>query len=366
MHLGVAAALVDGEIVPGDVDVDDGRITTVGVYPTSGTGLAVPGFIDVQVNGFAGVDFATADVEGYVAAAAAMAATGVTCFQPTLVSLPEPDLRAALGVLAEARQVLGRRLHGAHLEGPFLSPLRCGAHDPANLRDPDLELAGRLLAAGPVSHVTLAPELPGAFELIGFLTGRGVTVAVGHSDAGAAVAHAAFDAGARAVTHLFNALRPWSHRDPGPAGVALVRDDVFVTLIADGIHLAPEAVLLAARCSGPRLVAITDAVSAAAALGGGHHLADRTVRVQDGAVRLADGTLAGSALTMDAAVRNLIDLGLDLVSSLQAATAAPAALIGRPELGTLSPGTPADITILDPRLGVTRTLIGGRVVHPTP
>jgi N-acetylglucosamine-6-phosphate deacetylase len=357
--VGVSAAVVGGDIVLGDVVVAEGRVEAVGVSPPGSGGLAVPGLIDLQVNGFAGVDFATADLDGYRAVAAAVAATGVTCFQPTLISLPATATRAALAELGAAIGSIGATIPGMHLEGPFLAPGRCGAHDPANLTLPDPVLMESFLRAGPIAQVTLAPELVGASELISFLVGRGITVALGHSDADAATAHAAFDLGARSVTHLFNAQRPWSHRDPGIAGAALVRSDVWPSVIADGVHLAPDTVRLAARCAGPRLVAITDAISATDMPEGSYRLGDRTVHVEDGAARLADGTLAGSLLTMDRAVRNLVELGIDLPAAVMAATTAPATLLGRHELGNLRPGSAADVAVLSDRLEVRRTLHRG-------
>lgn len=358
MNLGVRAALVDGAIVPGDVVVHDNSITRVGVRPAGTDGLAVPGLIDVQVNGFAGIDFTTASPEDYDAVARAMAATGVTSFQPTLISLPEASYVAALEQLAAASTDHARIL-GMHLEGPFLSPVRCGAHDPANMVDPDLALALRLIDAGPVTHMTIAPELPGALGLIELLVSRQVTVGVGHSDADSATAHAAFYRGARSATHLFNASRPWTHRDPGIAGAALTQPGIFVTAIVDGIHLAPEAVRLAAAAAGSRLVLMTDAIAAAGRPAGIYVVGDRTVHVADGACRLADGTLAGSVLTMDQAVRNLLELDFEVPQALAAATAAPAALVRRSELGTLRPGTPADVCVFDDTFNVVRTMVSG-------
>lgn len=358
MNLGVQAALVDGVVVAGDVDIDDGLITRIGVMPAGASGLAVPGLIDVQVNGFAGVDFATAEPEDYATAAAAMAATGVTSFQPTLISLPAADYVVALERLA-ATSTPSARILGMHLEGPFLSPLWCGAHDPANMVDPDTALAARLIEAGPVTHMTIAPELPGALDVIEMLAARAITVAVGHSDADAVTANAAFDRGARSVTHLFNASRPWDHRDPGIAGVALTRPEVFLTAIVDGIHLAPEAVRLAVNAAGPRFVLMTDAIAATGRPDGAYSLGDRTVHVANGACRLEDGTLAGSVLTMDRGVRNLLDLGLDVPAALSAATSAPASLVERPELGTLRPGTPADVCVFDDTFDVVRTMVSG-------
>jgi N-acetylglucosamine-6-phosphate deacetylase len=240
-------------VVDGDVEFEDGRVTAIGVTPAGTGGLAVPGFVDLQVNGFAGVDFATAAPGDYEAAGAALAATGVVAYQPTLITLPEDQVIAALETLAAVPPARsGARIIGMHLEGPFLSPGRAGAHDPASMVDPDPALTERFLAAGPVTTMTVAPERPGAMGLIEFLLSRGVMVSCGHTDATAAEAHAAFDAGATAVTHLFNAQRPFSHRDPGIAGAALSRPDVTVSIIVDGFHLAAETVRLIMAAPGWR------------------------------------------------------------------------------------------------------------------
>src|SRR5690349_21273792 len=186
MRLGVGAALVDGTFVPGDVEVADGKIAAVGLAPANGGGVAAPGFVDLQVNGFAGVDFFSADDDGYRRAGQALLECGVTSYQPTFITSPEEELTAALAevpVNGAAPRVLG-----AHLEGPFISPQRLGTHPAGARRDPDRALLERLLAAGPVSHMTLAPELPGALELVEVLRKRGVIVSFGHSDATAAEA----------------------------------------------------------------------------------------------------------------------------------------------------------------------------------
>ncbi len=360
MRLGVARALVNGSIVDGDIDVIDGIVANVGLHPAAGSGLAVPGFIDLQVNGFAGVDFAAASAEDYRIAAAAMAATGVTAFQPTFICLPGDRYPPVLAAVATAQQQPeSPRLLGAHLEGPFLSPARPGAHDPANMLEPSIAAADQLLASGPVSCMTVAPERPGALALIDHLVGEGLTVAIGHSDADAATAHSAIDTGATLVTHLFNAQRPWRHRDPGIAGAALVRNDVAVSVILDGHHLAAETVEMIRRCAPGRMVLITDAIAAAGQPDGAYSLGDRTVIVTDGLAHLENGTIAGSVLTMDGAVRNLLTAGATLVEAIEAATLVPARVIGRPELGTIAPGTPADIAVLDDELRVTRTLVAG-------
>src|SRR3954469_24336120 len=226
MRLGVGAALVDGGLIPGDVEVADGQIAGVGLASANGHGIASPGFVDLQVNGFAGVDFFSADAEGYRRAGRALLECGVTTYQPTFITSPEEELVAALAevpVNGAAPRVLG-----AHLEGPFISPARLGTHPAAARRDPDRALLERLLAAGPVSHVTLAPELPGALELLDILLERGVTVSCGHSDATAEEARDAFARGAKTVTHIFNAMRPFAARHPGLAGAGRGSDEVGV------------------------------------------------------------------------------------------------------------------------------------------
>jgi N-acetylglucosamine-6-phosphate deacetylase len=364
MRLGVHKCLVDGRLIEGDVVVDDGTISAVGVSPPGKTGTAVPGFVDVQVNGFAGADFAGCDVDGYRAAGTALAATGVTAYQPTYICLPPDAYAPALQVAAAAQRLAGLpRLIGVHLEGPFLSPERIGAHDPANTALPDTDWARWAVTAGPVTYTTIAPELTGALDLIRFFADAGITVALGHSDADAATADAGFDAGARAVTHLFNAQRPWRHRDPGISGAALVRDAVTLTLILDGNHLAPETVTMIRRTAPGRIALITDAIAAAGQPPGTTMLGDREVTVQDGVARLPDGTLAGSVLTMDRAVREFIELGATPEEAIGAASEVPARLLSRPDLGVLQPGNPADLVVLDESMQVSRTMVGGEVVH---
>ncbi len=361
MRLGVAKALVGGEWVVGDVEILDGRVAAVGVGAPGGSKLAVPGFVDLQVNGYAGVDFSRPGEDGYARAGAALLTDGVTAFQPTLVTAPSAEMVAALEALARAAtEDPGPRIIGAHLEGPFLSRERAGAHDRAALRDPDPARLERLLAAGPVSQVTLAPELPGALELIEALVARGVTVSCGHTEADATVAHAAFDRGAAAVTHLFNAMRRPEHRDPGIAYAALGRDDVWITLIVDGNHLADDTVRAAAAAAGDRLVLISDAVAAAAAPDGDYTLGGNVaIHSAGGVVRNAAGSLAGSTLTMLDAVRNLHALGTPLDAALTAATEAPARMARRPDLGRIEPGARADLVVLDDALDLDQVFLAG-------
>jgi N-acetylglucosamine-6-phosphate deacetylase len=357
MRLGVRAALVDGRIVPGDVEIEDELIAGYGLPSSNGRGIASPGFVDLQVNGFGGVDFLDADAGGYARAGAALLETGVTAYLPTLITAPEERLVAALGEIVEGGP--GPRILGAHVEGPFLSPRRLGTHPPSARRDPDPALLERLLAAGPVRLYTLAPELPGALELVDLLVARGITVSAGHSDASAEEATAAFDRGVRTVTHLFNAMRPFTHRDPGVAGVALARPDVVVQIILDGAHLAADTARLVWQAAAGRVALVTDAVAGAGVSGdGSYRLGEVAVEVRDGVVRRDDGVLAGSVLTMIEAVRNLHDLGVPLEAALDAATSVPAQVI-HANTGRIVVGAPADVLVLSEELEIERVLVGG-------
>jgi N-acetylglucosamine-6-phosphate deacetylase len=357
MRLHVEAALVDGVLVRGDVEVEDGRVVAFGLASPGGRGIAVPGFVDLQVNGFGGVDFLDADTDGYRRAGEALLETGVTAYLPTLITTPEQQLLAAMAEVpvGESRP----RILGLHLEGPFLSPNRLGTHEASARRDPDPALLDRLLDTGPVRLMTLAPELAGAELLIDRLIERGVAVSLGHTDATAAQAHGAFDRGARSVTHLFNAMRPFLHRDPGIVGAALARNDVIVSIILDGIHLAPETALTAWRAARGRLALVTDAITATMVSDGPSSLGDLAVHVHEGTVRGPDGRLAGSVLTMIEALRNLLELGVPLEDAVESATATPARVLGDPELGRLDVGLPADVVVLNDRIEIERVLVAG-------
>jgi N-acetylglucosamine-6-phosphate deacetylase len=357
MRLGVGAALVDGTLVAGDVEIADGHVAAVGLGSANGNGIASPGFVDLQVNGFAGVDFFSADADGYRRAGRALLECGVTAYQPTFITSPEDELVAALAEVPV--NGVAPRVLGAHLEGPFISASRLGTHPPEGRRDPDSALLERLLAAGRVSHVTLAPELPGALELVDVLRSRGVTVSCGHSDATAAEARAAFARGVKTVTHIFNAMRPFAAREPGLAGAALVASDVLVQVILDGVHLADDTARLVWQAAGGRVALVTDAIAAAHAGDGVYTLAGVDFEVEDGVARNADQVLAGSTVCMIDAVKNLVALGASVEQALGAATVVPARIAGRPELGTLGPGSAADLVVLDDSLEIVRVLVHG-------
>jgi N-acetylglucosamine-6-phosphate deacetylase len=358
MRLGVEAALVGTRLVPGDVDVVDGRIAAYGLASPNGRGVAAPGFVDLQVNGFGGVDLLESDLDGYRRAGEALVETGVTAYLPAFITAPEEQLVAALREVPRATPG-GPRILGVHLEGPFLAARRLGTHPADARRDPDTVLLARLLDAGPIRLVTLAPELPDAGELIDLLRDRGIAVSCGHSDATAAQATEAFDRGVRTVTHLFNAMRPFRHRDPGIAGAALARDDVVVQIILDGVHLADDTARVVWRAAARRVALVTDAVAGAGASDGLYRLGGVELDIRDGIVRGPGGQLAGSVLTMDEAVRNLHALGVPLEESLAAASAVPARVIGASDAGRLDVGLPADVVVLDDNLAVDRVLLAG-------
>ena len=285
MRLGVKAALVDGRLVDGDLTIDDGVITAVGVEPAGGEGIAVPGFVDLHLNGVAGVDFLTADPSDYRRAGEALARDRRGGL-PADRSSHRPRSRTAepLAIAQEAAE--GARaaglplICGVHLEGPFLSQNWPGAHEPEYLLLPTRGSPSACSPAGAVTMMTLAPELPGALELVEWLVARGVVVSCGHSDADADQAHAAFDRGAAPITHIHNAHRRWRPRDPGIGGAALVRADVTVQAIVDGVHLAPESAYGVFLAAGRRFCLVTDAIEAAMLDAGEYELGGRAVRLR--------------------------------------------------------------------------------------
>lgn len=366
--------LVDGSLRgPGAVVVADGRIVDVlGHRPPPGEdhtelpdGLLTAGLVDLQVNGFAGHDLIAADEAGWQAVFTALPATGVTSFLGTFITAPLPVLQ---GGLERASAMLdradGARLVGVHIEGPFLSPARQGAHDAALMISPDPGAVTSLLAHRSLVAVTLAPERDRALAATARFAEAGVVVSLGHSDATATQARAGVDAGARAVTHLFNAMRPMHHREPGLAGVALTDDRLAVGLICDLHHVSPEMCALAFRAAPGRIVLVTDAIASAGAPPGRYELGGEVVIAGEAGAppRRTDGTIAGSSLTLDHAVRNTVSCGVEPAVALAAATAAPARALSRSDIGVLAPGAYADLVWWTSDLHVRRTWIAGRVV----
>ena len=368
VKLGVAAAVVDGSLVRGDVEIENGTIAEVGLAGGL-SGIAIPGLVDLQVNGFRGIDLLHATGDEVEKLGVELARMGVLWYQPTLITAPAELTRLALSTIGECaaaspNEGAAARILGAHLEGPFLSPERPGVHPPEHLRRPDLDLLASFLVAGSaVSMVTLAPELPRAGELIDSLLGRGITVSLGHTDADAATAHAAFDQGARTVTHLFNAMRPFGPRDPGVVGAALVRDDVVVQLIADGAHLAPEAILATWRAARGRIALVSDVTAAGGMGDGSFRLGTVNVLVDGGVARSDGGALAGAVRPLAWGLRMLIELGVPIVEAVDAVTRTPARVLGRTDVGVLRPGAAADLVVLDDDFAVASVFVGGRRVE---
>ena len=287
--------------------------------------------IDLQVNGAGGFDL-TGEPEAVWKVGATLTRFGVTAFLPTMVS-PAWDVvdrgRAALRA-GPPPGYAGATPLGWHVEGPFLAPSRAGAHDPAALRDPSVEAVAGWSPDSGIRMVTLAPELPGALEVVRSLVANGVVVSAGHSAATYDQAAAGFEAGIRGVTHLFNAMAPLDHREPGLVGAALADDRVTVWLIPDGLHVHPTVVRLVRRTVGPeRLAIVSDAISALGVGPGRHHLAGRDIEVDATSARLPGGVLAGSVIGLDEGVRNLAAFaGCSLDEARLAATRVPARLLG--------------------------------------
>ncbi len=324
--------------------------------------LLAPGFLDLQINGGFGLDF-TADPATIWGVAAALPRFGVTSFLPTVITSPLETVRAAQDVLAAGPPPdwRGARPLGLHLEGPYLNPGKKGAHNPTHLRPPSVaEVAGWSPAAG-VRLVTLAPELPGALEVIAALAGRGVVVSAGHSLATFDEAVAGFDAGARYATHLFNAMPALHHREPGLAAAALADPRAVIGLIPDGLHVHPALVALVWRLLSPaRLNLVTDAMAAMGMPPGEYALGDFRVTVDGASARLADGTLAGCVLSLDAILRAFVGFtGATPAEAIATVTATPARLLGLERLGRIAPGGDADLVLLTPDLRVVETFVAG-------
>jgi N-acetylglucosamine-6-phosphate deacetylase len=370
--------LLDGRITQGVVIVAGGRIAEVRTgdlssnipQPVRTTHTVSPGLVDLQINGAFGQEVG-GDPRALAALALALPSTGVTSFLPTLVSGTPESYRAAAAALRATAPAPGARRLGLHLEGPLLSPARVGAHDPAAVAGGPATLEAvldELLAADALSVVTVAPERPGALALIRRLRDAGVVPSLGHTDATYAELVAGVDAGATFVTHLYNTMRPFHHREPGGVGAALTDDRLTVGLIADGVHAHTAALALALRAKGwERVALVTDAVSATGRAPGRYMLGGTPV-VSDGvAVRRPDGVLAGSALTLDRAVRVMVEQGgAHVEEALSMATQVPARLLEREDLGRLAVGCVADLVLWSSSLEVEATYIGGRLCFGAP
>jgi len=362
---------------PGFVATAGGRVTAVAQGPPPRrpdvalpAGVLLPGFVDLQVNGYFGVEF-PAGADGLARVVTGLPQTGTTAVLPTYVTSPPGALAKALRETAAIAACLpsrAARMLGVHAEGPFISPARKGAHHQAWITDPTPAAVDELLEAGQgaLRLVTLAPERPGAMAAITRLTEAGIVVSLGHTDATARQMDEAAGRGARMVTHLFNAQRPLHHREPGVVGEALTDPRLTCGLIADMHHVVAPVCLLAFRAAPGRIFAVTDAAACAGMPPGRYLLGGEPIELPAGdgvpPVR-ADGTLAGSALRMDVAVANLVSAGIGLPDAVEAATRVPADLIGRPDLGRIASGAVADLTWLGDDLRARATWVGGELVY---
>lgn len=383
---------------PGYVLIEDGRITAVGEGEPPRTpdeylpdGVLVPGFVDLQVNGYYGVELDAVDEAEWRMVAERLPETGTTTFVPTFITAPVPQLIETLTAAAHLVAVLSgdgphdphdphnpqgpqatpathARIPGIHVEGPFINPLRGGAHNKDWMTDPSPEAVSGLLdaAQGQLKILTLAPERDGALDAIRTLSQASVLVSVGHSDALARQVAEAADAGARMVTHLFNGQRALHHREPGVVGQALADHRLTSGLIADFSHVAAPVTAVAFAAAPRRIALVTDAAACAGMPPGQYMLGGQPIELPAGdgvpPVR-ADGTLAGSALRMDVAVSNMVSVGVALPEAVAAATSIPADLIGRPDLGRIAVHARADLTWLGEGLRARATWVAGRPVY---
>lgn len=377
MTLVLAGRVLAGRrLVRGEVAIADGLVARGGprraLRRLPDGWIAAPGFVDLQVNGYAGAEV-DGGAEALATIAAALPAAGVTAFCPTVISRSPAAYRRAAGALARCATW---RAHGApigapgaaralgvHLEGPFLAAERAGAHPAGALRDPSPEEVDALLAAFAPAIVTLAPERAGAIAAMRRIRRAGALPAVGHTEAGAELGRAAIDAGARLLTHALNAMRGIESRRPSALAAFLADPRPGVSLIGDGVHVAPEVAAAIARAAGRRLALVSDAVAAAGAPPGRYRLGGRAV-TSDGDRVTRGGRLAGSARGLDAGPRTLVAAGLPPAQALAAAALAPRRLLGLPP--PLAPGAPADLVVLDPSLVPRLTLVGGVVGHRDP
>jgi N-acetylglucosamine-6-phosphate deacetylase len=339
-----------------------------GAEVVDGAGATLlPGFIDLHVHGGDGADVMDADPEALRHLARFHARHGVTALLPTTWSAAEAHLTAALEAIGTAAGPVegGATILGAHLEGPWINAGRCGAQDPAAIRPPDAAEAARLLDGGVVRLVALAPELDGAPAVIDACRRRDVVVSAGHTDASYDQMVTAVRLGVTQVTHTYNAMAGFGHRDPGAVGAALALPELRCELIADGVHVHPGAMAVLARAKGPEgVILVSDATRAAGLPDGPVDLGGRTAQHDGGAVRLADGRLAGSALTLDVALRHFTAAtGWRWDQLWRAAAANAAAALGMAGKGDLSAGADADLVLIDAGWTVRLTVVGGRIVH---
>jgi N-acetylglucosamine-6-phosphate deacetylase len=371
------------EISDGVIIVEGGRIAGAGhrdeIRVPSGatdyiaTGLTVvPGFVDVHIHGAGGHDVMEAGPSALDRITSTVARYGTTSMVATTVTAPLDETCRSLEGIAhyirshqqiEESSRLAAEIVGIHLEGPFINPARRGVHPPSAIVQPSVEIFNRLLKAadGLVKILTLAPELPGALELIESATAAGIVAAMGHTDADYDQARAAIRAGARHAVHTYNAMRPFSHRDPGILGAILTDPEVTAEIIADGVHVAVAAIQVLIGAKGfDSVMLVSDGIAATGMQDGSYRLGNFEVAVRDGVARNSEGKLAGSTLTLDRALRNLVAFGVPLIDAVRMATLLPARRLGLAgKKGVIATGADADIVVLTPDLRVAGVMTCG-------
>ena len=374
---GATLVLPDGLVRTG-LEIRGGRIASIGRVPQGAddvltlpdSGWLAPGLVETHMHGALGRDVMEASSEALDTVSHFLVRHGVTTWLPTTLACPAEDLARVLAAIASRMRgpgAGGARIGGAHLESNFLAPRFVGAQPPEYLAPPDDEALAEVLRRyhETIRIVTLAPELPGALELTARLVGMGIVVSVGHTDATIEVVRAAVDHGASRVTHLCNAQRGLHHREPGVVGAGLTLDALTCEVIADGIHVHPAVLELVARCKGVQGTALVSDALPGTGLGPGWHaFGDRQVQIQEGVARLPDGTIAGSILTLDRAVRQARDwMKLDVASAIRMASETPARSAALNDIGSIEPGKRADLVWFTDALEVRATWMDGRRVH---
>ena len=371
------------EIADGVILVEGTRITAIGHRDTvkipegasdyaAGGMTVVPGFIDIHIHGAGGHDVMEGTARALDRITTAVARFGTTSIVATTLTAPaEETCKSLEGIaryvhsreISEDRRRLAAEVLGIHLEGPFISKTRRGAHPPEGITRPSPELLEKFLAAadGTARILTLAPEMPGALELIGLAVARKLLVALGHTDATFEQAREAIRAGARHTVHVYNAMRPFSHRDPGVLGAVLTDPEITAEVIADGVHVVGPAIEILLATKGlDHVLLASDAMAATGMADGSYRLGNFDVRVEGGVARNSEGRLAGSTLTLDRALRNMVGLGVSLQDAVRMATILPARRLGLAgKKGILAVGADADLVVLTPQLRVAGVMTRG-------
>jgi N-acetylglucosamine-6-phosphate deacetylase len=364
-------AMPDGSLVRGRITFTD-RITALESASDGGDqDYILPGFVDLQVNGSHGIDVMNASADALATLSRHLAREGATAWMPTAVTAPIEKIaqvhESIAGAIENSRldnAADAAALLGMHLEGPFISPLRLGAHPALNL-EPRAEAFERVLAMRALRLITLAPELPDGFDAIRRLTARAVVVSIGHTNATLEQANAAIAAGARMFTHLFNAMRPLNHRDPGVVAAALTPSTALAAIIPDSVHVHPAMLRLASRARGKDgMILVTDKVALANASASEKNVGRARATIRDGAARLDDGTLAGSIISMLDGVRIMVEqAGVSIGDAAVMAATNPANLVGAGDRGRIQAGARADLIVLSRALELKSVFIAGREIN---